>query len=87
MPAGSIPRWQKWIRPRHSFVVGDLVLIPNERVHHSQWHLGRVVGVHPGRDGFIRSVKVATKSSTFTRPMSKLCFLEQEILLPEKGSI
>ena len=42
---------QKWIRPRHNFAVSDLVLIADKRVQ-------------PGRDGFIRSVKVATKSST-----------------------
>ena len=78
---------QKWIQPRCDFAVGDLVLIADERVHRSQWPLGRVLEVHPGRDGFVRSVKVKTKSSTLTRPISKLCFLEQESLLPTKNSI
>ena len=46
---------QKWIRPRHSFAVGNLVLIPDERVHPSRRPLGHVLEGHPGRDGFIRS--------------------------------
>ena len=65
---------QKWIKPRRDFAVGDLVLIGDERVHRGQWPLGRVLEVHPGRDGFVRSVKVL---SVLTRPISKLCFLEQ----------
>ena len=63
-----------------------LVLIAEERVHRSQWPFARVLEVYPGRNGFVRSVKVATKSSTFTGPISKLCFLEQESLLPTKDS-
>ena len=83
----SLQERQKWIKPRRDFAVGDLVLIADERVHRGQWPLGCVLEVHPGRDGFVRSVKVATKSSVLTRPISKLCFLEQESLLPMKNSI
>jgi len=82
----SLQERQKWIKPRRDFAVGDLVLIVDERVHRGQWPLGRVLEVHPGRDGFIRSVKVATKSSVLSRPISKLCFLEQESSLPRKNS-
>ena len=82
----SLQARQKWIKPRRDFAVGDLVLIADERVHRGQWPLGRVLEVHPGRDGFVRSGKVATKSSVLTRPISKLCFLEQETLLPVKNS-
>ena len=74
----SLQERQKWLKPCCNFAVGDLVLIADERVHRGQWPLGRIVEVHPGRDGFARSVKVATKSSTFTRPITKLCFLEQQ---------
>ncbi|XP_078344112.1 uncharacterized protein LOC144629777 [Oculina patagonica] len=71
---------QKWRKPSRNLAVGDLVLVADERVHRCQWPLGRIVEVHPGRDGLIRSAKVTTKSSTLTRPISKLCFLEQEKL-------
>ena len=74
------------MKPRRDFAVGDLVLIA-ERVHRGQWPLGRVLEVRPERHGFARSVKVATKASVLTRPISKLCFLEQERLLLMKFSI
>ena len=78
---------QKWIRPRHSFAFGDLVFIPHERAYHRQLPSGRVLGVNSQRDGFIRSVKVAPKSSTFIRPISQLFLLEQEIFLATNDSI
>ena len=83
----SLQERQKWIKPHRDFAVGDLLLIADERVHRGQWPLGRVFEVHPGRDGFVRSVEVATKASVLTRPISKLCFLEQERLLSMKISI
>jgi len=73
----SLQERQKWTKPRRNFAVGDLVLIADEGVHRGQWPLGRVVEVYPGRDGFTRSVKVATKAAVLTRPITKLCFLEQ----------
>ena len=71
---------QKWVKPCCNFAVGDLVLVVDEKVHRSQWPVGRIVEVHPGRYGFIRSAKIVTKTSTFTRPITKLCFLEKENL-------
>ena len=76
----SLQERQKWLRPRRNFVVGDLVLIADERVHRGQWPLGRVVEVHPGSDGLTRSVKVATRTTVLSRPVTKLCFLKQEHL-------
>ena len=73
----SIQERQKWTKLRRNFAVGHLVLIADERVYRGQWPLGRVVEVHPGRDGFTRSVKVVTKAAVLTRTITKLCFLEQ----------
>ena len=76
----SLQERQKWLRPRRNFAVGDLVLIADERVHRGQWPLGRVVEDHPGSDGLTRSVKVATRTTVLSRPVTKLCLLEQEHL-------
>ena len=62
----------------HDFATGDLVLVVDEKVHHGQWPLGRIVQVHPGKDGIVRSAKIATRSTILTRPITKLCFLEQD---------
>jgi len=49
----SLQERQKWIKPRRDFAVSDLVLVADERVSRGQWHEGRVLEVHPGRDDFI----------------------------------
>jgi len=69
---------QKWRNPRRCFVVDDLVLVMDESVHRAKWPLARVVQVHRGTDGYVRSVELRTKSSTLVRPISKLCFLEHD---------
>ena len=71
---------QKWCNPRRSFTVNDLVLVMDESVHRGKQPLARVVQVHRGRDGFVRSAEVRTNTSTLVRPISKLCFLEHHEL-------
>ena len=60
------------------FAVGNVVLIVDENVHRGKWPLGTVTEVYRGRDGFVRSARVITSSTTFTRPITKLCFLESD---------
>ena len=69
---------QKWCNPRRCFAVNDLVLVMDEGVHRGKWPLARVVQVHRGRDGYVRSARVRTNTSTLVRPISKLCFLEHD---------
>ena len=60
-----------------SVEVGDLVLIRDENMgSRLQWPLARVVKLHPGRDGRVRSVDVKTKRSIVCRPIQKLHKLE-----------
>ena len=66
----------KWMKPRRSLEIGDLVLIADESVHRGKWPLGKVVDVFRGKDGYVRSAKVQTSLTVLTRPVTKLCFLE-----------
>ena len=51
-------------------VVGDIVLIRDEPlVSRLQWPLAKVVKVHPGSDGKIRSVDVRTAKGIVCRPI------------------
>ena len=68
---------QKWLRPRRNFSVGDTVIIADEQSPRNLWPIGRVSEVYPDSSGFVRRVKVITKTSTLERPISKLCLLEQ----------
>ncbi|XP_011883953.1 PREDICTED: uncharacterized protein LOC105571092 [Vollenhovia emeryi] len=69
----------KWNRVAPSLKEGALVLIVDERNPPSKWPLGRIIQTHPGPDGHTRVVTVRTQSSTFKRPIVKICPLPIEI--------
>ena len=66
---------QKWFRPRRNFTVGDTVIV-DESTPRNVWPIGRITEVFPDRDGFVRRVRVKTKTSTLERPITKLCLLK-----------
>ena len=55
-----------------------LVAEPNQP--RGMWPLGRIVSTHPGQDGMVRAVTctVRTQYGEYKRPITKLCFLEEE---------
>lgn len=55
--------------------VNDIVLIKENNIPPNSWLKAIVVKVHPGSDGLVRVVTVKTKSSTFQRPIVKICAL------------
>lgn len=50
----------KWFQDRREFEVGDEVLIADVTPRY-KWKLGRVTQIHPGRDGVVRVVDLATE--------------------------
>ena len=56
----TLQKRAKWMKPRRSLEIGDLVLIADENVHRGKWPLGKVVDVFRGKDGYVRSAKVQT---------------------------
>ncbi|XP_078371484.1 uncharacterized protein LOC144655144 [Oculina patagonica] len=66
---------QKWVHPKRNLAVGDVVLVATEASHRNSWPLGRVVETFPDKRGFVRRVKVRTKSAVYERPVDKLCLL------------
>lgn len=66
----------KWMKPRRSLAIGDLVLTADENVHHGKWPLCKVDDVFRGKDGHVRLAKVQTSLTVLSRPVTKLCFLE-----------
>jgi len=63
----------KWTESSQPLREGSIVLIVDERYPPTKWPLGRVLKIHPGRDGKTRVVTVRTQMSTITRPIVKLC--------------
>ncbi|KAK6194435.1 hypothetical protein SNE40_000069 [Patella caerulea] len=70
---------QKWFVPKRNLEEGDLVLIKDDKTPRYQWPLGLIVNTYPGKDGFVRSVKVKTQIGVFDRPVDKICFLEGQV--------
>ena len=57
--------------------MNDLVLVVDKTVPRSRWLLGRVTKVFPGEDSNGCTAEVKTKDSSLTRPVTKLCLLEE----------
>ncbi|XP_072931757.1 uncharacterized protein [Epargyreus clarus] len=44
----------KWHKERENMKIGDMVTIQEENLPPGRWLLGRVIELHPGRDGLLR---------------------------------
>ena len=67
----------KWLKEERNIEVGDMVLLAETNVPRGYWQLARVIEVYPGEDGVVRVAEVKTKSGKLTRPVAKLCLLEE----------
>ena len=70
-----IRRYVKWHHPSRNMQVGDLVLLHEDNLVPTKWPMGRIVDVHPGKDGFVRIVTVQTSNGTYKRPITKIALL------------
>ena len=68
-------RRAKWHNSENNVKIGDIVLIKNELMPPSQWPLGKIVELHPGRDRVVRVVTVETSKATYKRPIAKIVLL------------
>ena len=81
------PRWtneylqtlqvrQKWQDVWQNLAVDDMVLLYDEHLPRRKWQLGGVTQVFPDANGKVRQVQVKTGSSSFRRPVTKLCHVD-----------
>ncbi|XP_078049863.1 uncharacterized protein LOC144476616 [Augochlora pura] len=63
---------RKWTRGHHPITEGTIVLLREDNVPSMQWPLGRVIKIHPGSDGIVRTVTVKTATNVFDRSVKKL---------------
>ena len=68
----------KWTGQEQNVQVDDLVLVIERTLPRNEWVLGRVVETLPGPEGLVRSVRVKTSRTVLTRPVVKVCVLEEE---------
>ena len=72
----SLSGRKKWFKERKYLQVGDIVLLVSPENQRAQWPLARILETYPGKDGFVRSIKVEVGEKQLIRPMVKLCPLE-----------
>ena len=65
--------WRKHIE---NVQVGELVVLVDDEQKRGKWPLGRITKVLPSSDDVVRVVEVKTKDGIYTRPVTKLCKLE-----------
>ena len=65
----------KWNQPHRNIMVGDVVLVKDERTLRNTWPLARVLEVFPDTKGLVRSARVRTQTSVLDRPIHKLIVL------------
>lgn len=70
---GELQKLVKWQTNKPNLKTGTIVIIKEKDVPCARWQLGRIVEVHPGRDGVVRNATVRTANSTYTRCVSLLC--------------
>ena len=71
----SLQKRNKWLFPKQSPAVGDLVLVKQENTPPGKWPLGRITALHPDDDGLIRVVTLRTGTGALVRPLVKLVIL------------
>ena len=76
----TLQKRTKGTRETINIEVGDVVLIADDDKKPLSWPLGKVIAVHPGKDGIVRAATIETATGSFKRPVVKLR------LLPLKAS-
>ena len=73
----------KWQDPQRNVRKGDLVLVLEQQMTRNRWPVGRVLEVHEGADGLVRSARVRVRGGEVVRPIRKLSVLEE--VLTDQG--
>ncbi|XP_039503038.1 uncharacterized protein LOC120459480 [Pimephales promelas] len=68
---------QKWNAVKRNFVPGDLVVLVDDMAPRNAWVIGRIVDTVSDENGLVRSVRIKTKTSCLTRPITKVCLLQE----------
>ncbi|XP_049433246.1 uncharacterized protein LOC125889377 [Epinephelus fuscoguttatus] len=68
---------QKWTKVKRNFILGDIVLIVDDSAPRNSWVIGRVTEAVPDRRGLVRQVKIKTQTSVLSRPVTKICLLQE----------
>ncbi|XP_060768345.1 uncharacterized protein LOC132875531 [Neoarius graeffei] len=66
---------QKWMRPKRSFAVGDIMVMMDPLAPRGSWQMGRITQTYPDKRGHVHSVQLRTRTGQLERPVTKICLL------------
>ena len=72
----TLNRRKKWQQLQKDVKVDDIVLVISPDLPRGHWPLGKIVSLHPGKDGHTRVVKVQVGKNIVSRSITKNCSLE-----------
>ena len=76
----SLTSRKKWNTLGPKLEPGQFILLKIPSSILSQWTFPRIVTVNPGVDNIVRAVKILTAEGIFTRPISQISLLPNDIL-------
>lgn len=62
----------KWNTQHTNINIGSLALIIDDNTPPTKWPLGRIMELHPGKDGLIRVATIKTQTGLVKRPVNKI---------------
>ncbi|GAA6094044.1 uncharacterized protein LOC120475405 [Tachysurus ichikawai] len=68
---------QKWSAPSRNFISSDIVLLVDDSAPRNSWITGKVIKTFPDNKGFVRQVRLKTKTNYLNRPVTKICLLQE----------
>ncbi|XP_064625920.1 uncharacterized protein LOC135486753 [Lineus longissimus] len=71
----SLQERNKWQDAKSDLQQDDIVVLQDTSVGRAYWPVGRIVNIHKGSDGHVRSCEVRTQNGTYRRPITKLAKL------------
>jgi hypothetical protein len=74
----SLHQRSKWNRPPATIQPGSMVLINEDNLPPQQWLLGRIIQLHPGKDGITRVVSIKTTSGILKRAVNRISILPMD---------
>ena len=70
-----VPR-KKWDVRRRDVKVNDIVMLVDSNAVRGNWTVGRIIEVHPGKDGKVRNITVKTQNDNYRKPITKISVIQ-----------
>ena len=83
----KLTKRSQWWRHVQNLKEGQLVLLFDDEDSKKTWSLAYVICTLPGEDRVVRVVEGRTKNGFYTRPVVKVCCLEDDISNFPQGEV